>query len=64
MIILHFLKDGNFLLGLGVGIIITTLILGSFSYGKIPKYKIEIMARKLGMIYPDEIKAYFESDKK
>jgi len=30
----------------------------------IPKEKIEAMARELGMMYPDEIKAYFENDKK
>ncbi|QCX32331.1 hypothetical protein FDN13_00710 [Caloramator sp. E03] len=63
-IISYLFKDSNFLLGLGVGIMISTLILSSFSYSQIPKYKIEMMARKMGMIYPDEIKAYFEGDKK
>jgi FKBP-type peptidyl-prolyl cis-trans isomerase (trigger factor) len=28
----------------------------------LPKYKVEEMARELGMMYPDEIKAFFNNN--
>lgn len=55
-----YLKNNDFVLGLGIGIVIATLLMLTYSYNNIPKYKIEKMARDLGMLYPDEIKSYFE----
>jgi hypothetical protein len=51
-------------LGLGIGLIISGIFYTFYRPTNISKEKIEIMARELGMRYPDEIKAYFENDKK
>ncbi|SEF47629.1 hypothetical protein SAMN05660865_00323 [Caloramator fervidus] len=57
----------SFLLGLGVGLVLAGILYSFYTpvnVKNIPKEKIEAMARELGMMYPDEIKAYFENDKK
>lgn len=59
-----YLKDTKFITGLGVGIIITALILSISPNYKLSKLEAEKMARSMGMKYPDEIKAYFNNDKK
>lgn len=54
----------NFILGLGIGIVLSTAIMYYYSPHNIPKLKVEKMAREMGMMYPDEVKAYFNNDKK
>jgi hypothetical protein len=44
--------------------VLTAIAMSSYSPKNIPKQKIESMARDMGMIYPDEVKAFFEMDKK
>lgn len=62
--IAYYLTDKNFLLGLGTGLIVSTLVLYSYGPINLSKATIEKKAREMGMKYPDEIKAYFEKDKK
>lgn len=49
------------MLGLSIGIIFATVLMLTYSPKNIPKYKIEQMARELGMKYPDEIKSFFNN---
>ncbi|WP_057978179.1 hypothetical protein [Caloramator mitchellensis] len=58
------IKDRNFLLGLGIGIVITAILMSFTTTKNMTNQQIEIKARELGMKYPDEIKAFFENDKK
>ncbi|EYE88812.1 hypothetical protein Q428_06135 [Fervidicella metallireducens AeB] len=58
------MTDKNFLIGLGIGLILSTLVLYSYGPTNLSKATIEKKAREMGMKYPDEIKAYFEQDKK
>jgi hypothetical protein len=58
------LTDRNFLLGLGIGIVIATTIMFSYSPNNISRRTIEQKAKDLGMMYPDEIKAFFDTEKK
>jgi hypothetical protein len=39
-------------------------VFSSFSKASISKAQIEKTARDMGMMYPDDIKAYFSTDKK
>ena len=47
--------NGHLILGIGLGIIITSIVIFPF-FGKTSRAKIEIEARKMGMIYKDEVK--------
>lgn len=58
-----YIKDTRFLTGLGVGIVITALLLSLNPSYKLSKLEVEKRARNMGMKYPDEIKAYFNNDK-
>ncbi len=58
-----YIKDTHFLTGLGVGIVITALLLSLSPSYKLSKLEVEKKARNMGMKYPDEIKAYFNNDK-
>lgn len=58
-----YIKDTRFLTGLGVGIVITALLLSLNPSYKLSKLEVEKKARNMGMKYPDEIKAYFNNDK-
>ncbi|WP_207639969.1 hypothetical protein [Fervidicella metallireducens] len=49
---------------MGIGLILSTLVLYSYGPTNLSKATIEKKAREMGMKYPDEIKAYFEQDKK
>jgi uncharacterized membrane-anchored protein YhcB (DUF1043 family) len=53
--------DKSFLLGLGIGMIITAILFTASPSQNISKYKLEKMARDIGMMYPDEIKAFFNN---
>lgn len=44
--------------------IITALILNSMPPKTLSKSKIEQMAKSYGMMYPDDVKAFFSNDKK
>lgn len=50
-------------MGLGIGIIITCLILMLLNYHMMSPYKVEKEARKLGMIFPDDAKASVTNNK-
>lgn len=58
-----YIKDTRFLTGLGVGIVITALLLSLNPSYNLSKLEVEKKARNMGMKYPDEIKAYFNNDK-
>lgn len=51
-------------MGIGIGLIVATLLMLTYAPRNIPKYQIEKMAKDLGMKYDDEIKAYFKNDDK
>mgnify|MGYP001212152809 CR=1 FL=1 len=46
---------------LGIGILFAAILM-NFSHGVLSDKEIEIEARKLGMIYPDEIKVNINAD--
>ena len=54
----------DFILGFGVGIIITTILMLSYVPRNVPKHIIETKAKELGMKYEEDIKAYFKNDNK
>lgn len=53
--------DRKVLLGIGIGLLICSLLLMAFPGYQVSKDKIETLARDMGMIYPDEAKAMFGS---
>lgn len=57
--IFTYLLDKKFVLGLGIGIILSAILMTAFTPNNITKYEIERKAQELGMMYPDEIKAFF-----
>ncbi len=61
--IFKYLLNKNFVLGLGIGIIISALLMSTFSIKNISKLEIERRASELGMMYPDEIKAFFNNNR-
>lgn len=63
LLLRHF-NDKNFLLGLGVGLIIASLLMNFNIKSKISKVEVEKKAHEMGMMYPEEIKAYFQNDRK
>lgn len=44
-------------MGIGIGIMITCLLIISLGYRDYSDYEIEKKASELGMIYPDEVRA-------
>ncbi|KMT21720.1 hypothetical protein [Clostridium cylindrosporum] len=54
--------DKKFILGLGVGLVVATMIISLFPKSTISDVKVEKRARDMGMKYPDEIKAFFKND--
>ena len=54
-----FLRDSRVLIGIGIGIIFTTLIFVGFNKtDNISSNQIEEKARNLGMVYPSELKVF------
>ncbi|TFZ39940.1 hypothetical protein E4100_06660 [Soehngenia longivitae] len=51
----------NVFIPLGVGVLLAAILM-NFSYGSLSDKEIEIEARKLGMIYPEEIKVNINSN--
>jgi len=51
------LLDGRLLVGLGVGIIIATILLSAAPKKGLSPMEIEVRARAMGMVYEDEIRA-------
>lgn len=56
------MKQQSFIIGVGVGILICTIMLHLFAKPNVSSYYIEKKAREMGMMYPDEIKAYFDNN--
>lgn len=62
--ILNLLKDRKVLVGIGIGMILTSLVsLGFNKTTYMSDLEIEEKARTMGMHYEDEFKAFFEGDK-
>ncbi|MBS5951859.1 MAG: hypothetical protein KIC47_16375, partial [Clostridium sp.] len=61
--IFNFLSDRKILMGIGIGMIITVILMLGVNYsGEISDANIEEKARGLGMHYNDECKVLFEGD--
>lgn len=60
--IINFLSDRKILIGIGIGMIITSILMTAFGYNNISNDKIEEKARALGMHYEDECKVLFEGE--
>lgn len=60
--IINFLGDRKILIGIGIGMIITSILMTAFGYNNISNDKIEEKARALGMHYEDECKVLFEGE--
>lgn len=61
---LNLLKDRKVLVGIGIGMILTSLVsLGFNKTTYMSDLEIEEKARTMGMHYEDECKAFFEGDK-
>ena len=62
-IIFDFLTDRKILMGIGIGMVLTSILMFGYSYNKeISSDKIEEKARGLGMHYDDECKVLFKGD--
>lgn len=61
MIILPYIKDNRFILGLGIGILISAFLLSFNPNKNVSKLDVEKKARNMGMMYPEEIKAFFNN---
>ncbi|MGL4774118.1 MAG: hypothetical protein ACRC2K_11170 [Clostridium sp.] len=60
-----FLSDKKILLGIGIGLVLASLLNFSYSYeNSVSNGRIEENARGLGMHYSDECKVLFERDDK
>lgn len=57
-------SNRSFVVGLGIGIIIASLVLSLYNPSKVSDAQVEKRAREMGMKYPDEIKAYFDTKDK
>lgn len=55
--------DRKFLLGLGIGLVISALLMLSFPPSGLSKADVEKAARDMGMVYGNEVKAMFDSNK-
>lgn len=60
--IINFFSDRKILIGIGIGMIITSILMTAFGYNNISNDKIEEKARALGMHYEDECKVLFEGE--
>lgn len=47
----------DFILGLGMGLIVAVVLMTGFAKDGISNYELEEKARDLGMVYPQEMKA-------
>jgi|BioPla2DNA2_1021312.scaffolds.fasta_scaffold04441_10 hypothetical protein len=59
---LNLLKDRKILIGIGIGMIITSLLTLGFGNRQLSDSEIEERARKMGMHFEDECKVLFEGD--
>lgn len=60
--IINFFSDRKILIGIGIGMVITSILMTAFGYNNISNDKIEEKARALGMHYEDECKVLFEGE--
>jgi hypothetical protein len=59
------LTDRKILIGIGIGMVLTSILMFSYNYNKeLSNDKIEEKARALGMHYDDECKVLFKGDEK
>lgn len=49
------------MIGLGIGILLCTIVLYLYAKPRMSDFYIEKKARSMGMVYPEEVKAYFEN---
>ena len=60
-IVIDFLTDRKILMGIGIGMVLTSIFMFGYSYNKeLSNDKIEEKARGLGMHYEDECKVLFK----
>jgi hypothetical protein len=50
-------------LGIGIGLVLASLIMMAITPGTVQKSEVEKKARALGMVYPDEVKALYDNSK-
>ncbi|HZK34593.1 MAG TPA: hypothetical protein VFD33_04715 [Bacillota bacterium] len=55
--------SGQLILGIGIGLVIASILLLPFKSKKPSPMEIEGMAREMGMVYEDEIKAISDVEK-
>lgn len=60
--IIKYLRNRDFVLGLGVGMILAAIILWSYIPSNVSDSYVEKRAHEMGMKYTYEIKAYFNDD--
>ncbi|NLZ34120.1 hypothetical protein [Clostridium isatidis] len=61
-LILDLLKDKKILIGIGIGMIFTSLLMFGFGNRELSDSEIEERARKMGMHFEDECKVLFEGN--
>jgi Na+-transporting methylmalonyl-CoA/oxaloacetate decarboxylase gamma subunit len=54
------LLDGKTIMGIGIGFVISALLVLAFQPAGLSKAKIEKAARDMGMVYKDEMKALYD----
>lgn len=52
--------DRKVILGIGIGFIISALLMMAMPQTKISNDQVERMARDMGMVYPDDVKALYK----
>lgn len=52
--------DRRVILGIGIGMIISSLLMMGFPVHKVSETEIIKMARERGMVFPDEVKALYD----
>jgi hypothetical protein len=61
--LVDFLSDRKILLGIGIGIIIGTIVMSGVKYNvKMTAAQIEEKARAMGMDYPDNFKVIYDKE--
>lgn len=64
-VILDFFSDKKLLMGVGIGMILSCILMFGYEYkSNVSNEKIEEAARGLGMHYSDECKVIFKGDEK
>ena len=62
---LNLFSDRKILLGIGIGIVISSLILSAIKLSyNLSDYEVEKKALKMGMKYPDDVKVIYKEDSK